>query len=136
MAEDIETIRKKKLEQLKKKYINGGNQMENMPSEPVEMNDTDMNDHINKHKIVVVDCWAPWCGPCRMIHPIIDELAKELQGKVVFGKLNVDNNQQTASKYGIMSIPSLLVFKDGKLVDQIVGAMPKPTLKSKLEPYI
>ncbi len=136
MAEDIDTIRKKKLEQLKKQYMNGGKQMENMPNEPVEMNDTDMNDHINKYKTVVVDCWAPWCGPCRMIHPIIDELAKELQGKIVFGKLNVDNNQQTAQKYGIMSIPSLLVFKDGKLVDQIVGAMPKPALKAKLEPYI
>jgi len=136
MAENIDIIRKKKLEQLKKQYMNGGNQMENMPSEPVEMNDTDMNDNINKYKTVVVDCWAPWCGPCRMIHPIIDELAKELQGKIVFGKLNVDNNQQTAQKYGIMSIPSLLVFKDGKLVDQIVGAMPKPALKAKLEPYM
>ena len=136
MAEDLDTIRKKKLEQLKKQYIKGGKQMENMPSEPVEMSDTDMNDYINKHKTLVVDCWAPWCGPCRMIHPVIEELAKEMQGKVVFGKLNVDNNQQTASKYGIMSIPSLLVFKDGKLVDRIVGAMPKPMLKSKIEPYI
>lgn len=136
MDEDLETIRKKKLEQLKKQYIKGGKQMENMPSEPVEINDTDMNDHISKHNTLVVDCWAPWCGPCRMIHPIVEELAKELQGKVVFGKLNVDNNQQTAAKYGIMSIPSLLVFKDGKLVDRIVGAMPKPMLKAKLEPYL
>jgi thioredoxin 1 len=71
-----------------------------------------------------------------MIHPIVEELAKEMQGKVVFGKLNVDNNKATAAKYGIMSIPSLLVFKDGKLVDRIVGAMPKPMLKAKIEPHM
>jgi len=71
-----------------------------------------------------------------MIHPIIEELAKEMQGKVVFGKLNVDNNKATAAKYGIMSIPSLLVFKNGKLIDRIVGAMPKPALKSKIQPHI
>jgi thioredoxin 1 len=136
MNDELEQIKKKKLDELKKQYAIGGNSMENMPNSPVEMSDADLDEQTNKYNMVVVDCWAPWCGPCRMIHPIVDELAKEMQGKVVFGKLNVDNNQATATKYGIMSIPSLLVFKDGKLVDRIVGAMPKPMLKAKLEPYL
>ncbi len=136
MSDNLDEIRKKKLEELKEQYLNGGKQMEKMPNTPLEMTDADVHDQISQYNTVVVDCWAPWCGPCRMIHPVIEELAKEMQGKIVFGKLNVDNNRGTAEKYGIMSIPSLLVFKNGKLVDRIVGAMPKPALKSKLEPYI
>ncbi len=136
MNHELEQIKQKKLEELKKQYAIGGKSMENMPDTPVEMSDADLDEHTNKYNMVVVDCWAPWCGPCRMIHPIVDELAKEMQGKVVFGKLNVDNNQATAAKYGIMSIPSLLVFKEGKLVDRIVGAMPKPMLKAKIEPHL
>ena len=136
MNDELEQIKKKKLEELKKQYTIGGKPMENMPDIPVEMSDADLDEQTKKYDMVVVDCWAPWCGPCRMIHPIVDELAKEMQGKVVFGKLNVDNNQATASKYGIMSIPSLLVFKEGKLVDRIVGAMPKPMLKAKIEPHL
>jgi thioredoxin 1 len=110
--------------------------MENMPNTPLEITDADFNNKINKYDIFVVDCWAPWCGPCRMISPVIEELAKELQGKVVFGKLNVDNNQATSMSYGIMSIPSLLVFKKGKHVDTIIGAMPKQMLVAKLKPYM
>lgn len=84
---------------------------------------------------MVVDCWASWCGPCRMVGPIIEELAKEMKGKIVFGKLNVDENRETSMKYGIMSIPTLLVFKNGNLVDNVIGAMPKEMLKAKLAPY-
>ena len=113
-----------------------GTKMENMPNSPVEINDADLNNYINKYDTLVVDCWAPWCGPCRMVSPIIDDLAQELQGKIVFGKLNVDNNQSTTSKYRIMSIPSLLVFKNGQLVDKIVGALPKNQLKEKLNTYM
>jgi len=84
----------------------------------------------------VIDCWAPWCGPCRMIGPVIEELAREMKGKIVFGKLNVDENQQTSMKYKIMSIPTLLVFKNGALVDRFVGAMPKAMLIQKLKPHL
>jgi len=136
MIDELAQIKKKKLEELKQQYEPGGNSMENMPDTPVEMTDADLDENTNKYDTVVVDCWAPWCGPCRMIHPIVEELAQELKGQVVFGKLNVDNNQATAMKYGIMSIPSLLVFKNGKLVDRIVGAMPKPMLKAKLAPHL
>jgi len=88
-----------------------------------------------KYPTVVIDCWASWCGPCQMVGPVIEELAKEMQGKVVFGKLNVDENPATSAKHQIMSIPTLLVFKNGDLVDRLVGAYPKEELKKKLEPY-
>ena len=136
MVDELETIKKKKLEEMKKRYLNGGNKMENMPNTPIKITDADFNENIGKYGTVVVDCWAPWCGPCQMLGPVIDELAKELQGKIVFGKLNVDENRNTSTQYGIMSIPSLLVFKDGKHVDTFIGALPKPQLQSKLEQYI
>ena len=136
MNDELLAIKKKKLEALKKRYFIGDNTMEEMPNMPIDVKDADFNNYIKKYDTIVIDCWAPWCGPCRMLTPVIEELAKEMQGKIVFGKLNVDNNQMTASQYGIMSIPSLLVFKKGKLVDKIIGALPKPMLKSKLEPYV
>jgi len=135
MNDELEEIRRRKLEQYKTQYINGGKNMEEMPDKPITMSDANIDEHIKKHNTLVVDCWAPWCGPCRMIHPIIEELAEEMKGKVVFGKLNVDENHTTSSKYNIMSIPSLLIFKNGNLVDVIVGAMPKQVLKPKIEQY-
>jgi len=104
-----------------------------MPDRPVEIKDADFEETIKKYNNVVVDCWAPWCGPCRMVGPVIEELAKEMQGKIVFGKLNVDENPMTSTNFQIMSIPTLLVFKDGNLVDKFIGAYPKEELKKKLE---
>ena len=136
MDSELEEIKKRKLEQLKKQYMNGGKKMsENMPDTPLKVTDADFEDFVKKYDTVVVDCWAPWCSPCLMIHPIIEELAKEMQGKIVFGKLNVDENRAVSSKYNIMSIPSLLVFKNGGLADTIIGAMPKQILKPKIEQY-
>jgi len=102
---------------------------------PIKITDADINEAVKKYEIIVIDCWAPWCGPCRMITPIIEELANEMQGQIVFGKLNVDENQRTSMKYKIMSIPTLLVFKNGDLVDRLTGVYPKDELKKKLEPY-
>ena len=135
MNEGLEKIKEKKLKQYMNKYMKGEKNMEEMPDKPITMSDADIDQHISKYNTLVVDCWAPWCGPCRMIHPIIEELAEEMKGKIVFGKLNVDENQTTAAKYKIMSIPSLLVFKNGKLADVIIGAMPKQVLKPKIEQY-
>jgi thioredoxin 1 len=100
---------------------------------PVVLTDDDFKTALQTHHALVVDLWAEWCYPCKMIAPIVEELASEYKGKVVFGKLNVDENPATAEAYDVMAIPTLLVFRDGKLADRIVGALPKEPLKSKLD---
>ena len=91
---------------------------------------------LESDKPVLVDFWATWCVPCRTVGPIIDELATELEGKAVIGKVNVDNNSESPQTYGIRSIPALLIFKDGELVDRLVGAVPKNQLVEKLEAHM
>ncbi len=105
------------------------------PDTPINVLDADIDETVKNYPLFVVDCWAAWCGPCRMIGPVIEELAKEMKGKIVFGKLNVDENPQTSMKYNIMSIPTLLVFKNGVFIDRFIGAMPKEMLLQKLKPF-
>ncbi len=107
-----------------------------MPDAPLAVSDADFTDVVARFPIVVIDCWAAWCMPCLMVGPIIEDLAGELQGKVVFGKLDVDDSRDSAQTYGIRSIPTLLVFKDGQLIDQMVGASPKEELKRRLEGFL
>lgn len=91
------------------------------------------NEVLKSNGLVVVDFWAAWCGPCRMVAPTIEELAKEYAGKVKVGKLNTDENSDIASKYKIMGIPTIMFFKNGQKVDQIVGAVPKQQIKAKID---
>jgi thioredoxin 1 len=103
-------------------------------SKPVEIEEAKFDEAVLKSKTpVLVDFWAPWCGPCRMVAPIVEELAGEYDGKVSFYKVNVDNNHNVAGKYGVMSIPTLILFKDGKPVTNMVGYKPKDELKKSLD---
>lgn len=96
--------------------------------------DSNFKSEVLESKVpVMVDFWADWCGPCKMIAPIVEELAKEYNGKIKIGKIDVDTNSKSASLYGIMSIPSLIFFKDGKVMDQVTGALNKAMLKKKIE---
>lgn len=105
------------------------------PDYPIVLNENSFNKAVSKYPFLVIDCWAEWCMPCQMVHPIIESLAKKHKGEITFGKLNVDENREIASRFGIMSIPTLLVFKDGKNVDSIIGAMPERALEGKLNVY-
>lgn len=104
---------------------------------PLEITDANFAKEVEaSDKPVLVDFWAVWCGPCKMLTPIIEELANEYEGKAVIGKVDVDNNQMIATKFGIRGIPTILIFKGGKVVDQIVGAVPKNMIVEKLESYL
>jgi thioredoxin 1 len=132
--EALEKIRQMKLREMMKK--SKGFEEEILIRKPVEVTDATFNETVQNHRLVVIDCWAAWCGPCRMITPIVEELAREYAGKVVFGKLNVDKNRTVTMKYQIMSIPTLLVFSHGKLVDRITGALPKPALEAQITRHL
>jgi thioredoxin 1 len=128
--EELDAIRKKKLEELM------NNMNEDMPGAPVVVTDADFDETVKKYPVVIVDFWADWCGPCKMMEPILVELSQTYKGKVVFGKLNVDENPMTPTKFGIMAIPTLLVFQDGELVDQLQGAMPAQMLTPTIDRYV
>jgi thioredoxin 1 len=130
MSSEIEEIRQRKIAELVNSASQAGGNA--LLDAPVTVTDTNFEEVIKKHQTVVVDCWAPWCGPCRMLSPTIEAMAKDYKGKAVFAKLNTDENIGVASKYRIMSIPTLLYFRDGKLVDKTVGALPRPMLDTQM----
>jgi len=132
--EELERIKQAKLQKMMKSAA--PRKRGTAFNKPVEMTDATFKEMIQNHPLVVVDCWAPWCGPCRMVAPIIEELSRDYVGRILFGKLDVDENRKVSMQYDIMSIPTLLVFKNGKLVDTIIGAMPKQTLEQKITSHL
>jgi thioredoxin 1 len=106
-------------------------------SKPVVLIDSTFEQSVEKGKgVTLVDFWAEWCGPCKMIAPIVEQIASENDGKITIGKLDVDANGETAMKYGVMSIPTLILFKDGEPVERLVGYRPKEQLMAKIRPHL
>ena len=101
-----------------------------------EVKDSTFEEFIRSAPLVIIDCWAPWCGPCRMLAPIMEQLAEEYQGKIRFGKLNTDENERTPMRFNITAIPTMLVFKNGMLLDRIVGAGNKDFMRQKFSKYL
>jgi thioredoxin 1 len=129
VLDELEQIRQKKMRELRKQVSTP------IIDKPIVVSDRNFEQTTKSYPLLVVDCWAAWCAPCRAIAPIVDELAKEYSGKVVFGKLNVDENPETTQRFGVMAIPTLLVMKDGKEVDRVVGIVPKNQLEAKVNAY-
>ncbi|HYB84016.1 MAG TPA: thioredoxin [archaeon] len=127
--DELEQIREKRFRELKEQMATP------KIDKPIVVSDRNFDQTTKSYQLLVVDCWAAWCAPCRAIAPIVEELAKEYSGKVVFGKLNVDDNPETTQRFGIMAIPTLLVMKDGKEVDRVVGVVPKNQLEAKVNSY-
>ena len=129
--EELDKINKKKMQELMQRAV-----VPEPRGKPILLTDSNFSSEISKHDLLVVDFWAPWCGPCRMIAPVIEHLAVEYASRVVFGKLNVDENPRVSNLFGIRSIPALIVFHKGKAVDSVVGAVPKAYIESKFKPYL
>jgi thioredoxin len=132
--EGIQRINRKKFEEMLRQSPRGGEGPE--PGRPVELSDANFRETIKSKPVVVVDFWAPWCGPCRAVSPVLEQLASEMAGKATFGKLNVDDNPRTSHEFGIQGIPTIMVFKDGEPVDGLVGAAPKSMIEARIRPYV
>ena len=137
--EELERIKKRKKEE-KMRELSSRAGKAGPPlkahGKPLDLTDATFKKFTEDNSLAVVDCWAPWCGPCRFVSPVVEELARDYAGRIVFGKLNVDQNNRVAVQYGIMSIPTLLVFKNGKLIDQIIGAMPRQRLEPRITRHL
>ena len=126
-ADEIDEIKRRMLEGMAK---------QSYPSEPLRMDERSFEQALSDYPVVVVDCHADWCAPCRMMSPMIKELSREFQGKIVFGKVNIDESREIAVQFGVQSIPTLLIFKENKLVDRVIGVVQKDRLAEHLLQYV
>ncbi|OEU82233.1 MAG: thioredoxin [Desulfobulbaceae bacterium C00003063] len=124
--DELEAIRQKKMERLQ--TMTSG--------EVLILDDNNLAETVSKYPFVVLDCWAEWCGPCKMVAPVIEQLAKEYADRITFAKLNIDENMGTAMKYQISAIPTMLVFRNGEMAGQIIGALPKNHIEQKLQEFM
>jgi len=129
---ELEEIRAKKLQELTTK-MKGKKSPKNVP---ITLDDANFEETVKKHPLMLIDCWAAWCSPCRMIAPVVEELARDYAGRITIGKLNVDENPEISMSFGIVSIPTLLIMKGGKEIDRIIGAVPKQFIEEKLQKYL
>ena len=133
---EIQRIKEKKLVEMMQKARGQLETAARNDGKPILLSDASFSSEISKYPLMVVDFWAAWCGPCRMVAPIIEQLAKEYSGRVAFGKLNVDENPLTSGEFEVQSIPTLLIFRNGEAVDGIVGAVPKYQIESKIKAHL
>jgi thioredoxin 1 len=139
--DELRNIMERKMNDLVKRNVmnnsSGGSKgSREVLATPIRLTDTNFMDAVNKYSLLVVDFWAAWCGPCRMVSPTIEQLATELAGKVVFGKLNVDENLITANTFGIQSIPTIAIFKNGRNIDGFVGVVSKSQMQNRILSHI
>jgi len=134
MLDELGQIRARKMAEMAQRAQ--ARELSSQVRAPVELTDHTFESTIRSNRLVVVDCWAAWCYPCRLVAPIVEELANEYRSVALFAKLNVDDNPATAMRYSIQSIPTLLIIKDGVEVDRIVGALPKDEIEAILRKYV
>jgi len=132
--EELKMLNEKKIKKLQE-LINEKEQLKNI-KEPIVLGDSTFSQTINKFPLTLVDFWAPWCGPCRMMSPIIDEIGKDYLGKLIVGKINVDENPLVAGQFGISSIPTLLLFKRGQAVNKIIGSVSKNKIAEMIKMHL
>jgi thioredoxin 1 len=131
--EEILEIKQRKLREMQKMATMRSTM--NSITKPIVITDLNFREEISKYPVMLIDFWAPWCGPCRMVSPIIEQLASEYAGRVVFGKLNIDENQMVPQSFGIQSIPTMMILKNSKVVDILVGALSKAQIETKLRQH-
>ncbi len=129
---ELKHTREKKIREL----IELKERKQEMTTEPVHVTDSNFNETVNQHSLALIDCWAPWCSPCLALAPTIEELTEKYAGEVFVGKLNVDENPRTAESFQIFSIPTMLIIKNGKEVDRIIGLCPKNHIESILKKHL
>ena len=132
--EELRIINEKRMKELQQ-IVNEKELLKNI-TDPIELDDSDFTESINKFPLLLVDFWAPWCGPCRMMSPVIDQVGKEYQGKLVVGKVNVDENPSISRQFGISSIPTLILFKKGQAVNNIIGSVSKSRIDEMVRMHL
>ena len=132
--EEISVIMKRKKEILEEK-LRSMNEIKKI-NKPINLTDSTFDIEKSKYSLLVVDFWAAWCGPCKMVSPIIEQLAEQYAGKIIFGKVNVDENPHISQRFGIQSIPTLMIIKEGQVIDVMVGALPKGQIENRIKQHI
>jgi thioredoxin 1 len=132
--EEISAIMKRKKEILEEK-LRSMNEIKKI-NKPIDLTDSNFDIEKSKYSLLVVDFWAAWCGPCKMVSPIIEQLAEQYVGKIVFGKVNVDENPHISQRFGIQSIPTLMILKEGQVIDVMVGALPKGQIENRIKQHV